>query len=348
MKKNVVSLIVGLVVIVVVVVIVVLKKGPRESGEGLEGEKGLVGPERKGQRPVALIMKTLTNEFFQTMEKGGKDEARQLGVRLLVQSASRETAIEEQADIVSAMVGRKVGVILIAPADSKALVRPLLAANKAGIPVVNLDNPLDPGEVKAQGLKLVAYIGTDNVKGAEMATRELIRAMGGKGNVAMLEGIRAADNAQKRRQGYLKAVAETKGKVVEVAHESANWETEQAANVFAAMLQAHPEIEGLFCANDNMALGAISAIEAAGKTGKILVAGFDNLKAIQGEVLKGTVHCTIDQHADWMAAEGVKMALRLMGGEEIAESERVKLVNLELITKEVLLKKRAERTAGSE
>jgi ribose transport system substrate-binding protein len=330
MKKNIVSLIVGLVVIVALVVIIVLKKGPRQS------EKG-------GRRPVALIMKTMTNEFFQTMEKGGRDEAKRLGVRLLVQSASRETAIDDQADIVSAMVGSKVEVILIAPADSKGLVRPLLAANRAGIPVINLDNPLDPGEVKAQGLKLVSYIGTDNVKGAEMATRELIRAMGGKGNIAMLEGIKAADNAQKRRQGYLNAVAETKGKVVEMAHESANWETEQAANAFAAMLQARPQIEGLFCANDNMALGAIRAIEAAGKTGKILVAGFDNLKAIQGEVLKGTVHCTIDQHADWMAAEGVKMALKLMRGEEIPESDRVKLVNLELITKEVLQKKRAER-----
>lgn len=337
MKKNLTPVIVGLVGIVAVVLIVVLKKGPQEPPGGLEQQKG----QRKSDE-VALIMKTLTNEFFQTMAKGGREEAQKLGVNLLVQSASRETAIEEQADIVAAMVGRKVAAILIAPADSKALVRPLLAANKAGIPVINLDNPLDPKEVKARGLKTVAYIGTDNVKGAYMAARELIRAMGGKGKVAMLEGIRAADNAQKRRRGYLNAIAESDGKVVEVAHESANWETEQAANVFAAILQAHPEIEGLFCANDNMALGAIKAIEAAGKTSKIPVAGFDNLVVIQGEILKGTIHCTIDQHADWMASEGVKMAQKLMRGEEVPESDRVKLVNLELITKEVLLKKRAE------
>jgi ribose transport system substrate-binding protein len=322
MNKN-VTWVIAVVAIVAVVLIVVLKP--------------------KSQRPIALIMKTMTNEFFQTMEKGGKEEAERQGVKLLVQSASRETAIEEQAHIVEAMVGRKVAAILIAPADSKQLVKPLLAANKEGIPVINLDNPLDPDEVKAQGLKYVAYIGTDNVKGAEMSTRELIKAIGGEGKIAMLEGIRAADNAQKRRRGYLNAIGETNGKVVEEAHETANWETEQAANVFATMLQVHPEIKGLFCANDNMALGAIKAIETAGKTGKILVAGFDNLKAVQGEILKGTIHCTIDQHADWMAAEGVKMALRLMQGEEIPESEHVKLVNLELITKEVLLKKRKEK-----
>ncbi len=322
MKKNVVPVIIGLVAIAAIILIIALKS---KSGQA-----------------VALILKTRTNEFFQTMEKGGVQEAKKLGVKLLVQSASRETAIEEQADIVAAMVGRKVGAILIAPADSKALVTPLLKANKAGIPIVNLDNPLDAETVKAQGLEYVAYIGTDNVQGAYMATRELIRAMGGKGNVAMLEGIRAADNAQKRRDGFLKAVAETKGKVVEVDRDTANWETEQAANIFGGMLQRHSEIEGLFCANDNMALGAIKAIEAAGKTGRILVAGFDNLKAIQGEVLKGTVHCTIDQHADWMAAEGVKMAQKLMRGEKIPESDRVKLVNLELITKEVLLKKQQE------
>jgi len=321
MKKNLTWVII-VVAVAAVVLIVVLK--PRS------------------QRPVALIMKTLTNEFFQTMEKGGREEAEKLGVKLVVRSTSRETAIEEQAQLVEAMVGSKVAAILIAPADSKALVKPLLAANKADIPIINLDNPLDPEEVKAQGLEYVAYIGTDNVKGAYMATSELIRAMGGEGKVAMLEGIRAADNAQKRRQGYLKAIAETNGKVVEVATETANWETEPAANVFAAMLQVHPEIEGLFCANDSMALGAIRSIEGAGKTGKILVAAFDNLKAVQKEVLKGTIHCTIDQHADWMAAEGVKMALRLMKGEEIPESERIKLVELELITKDVLLKKQKE------
>lgn len=319
MKKNLVPLIIGLVAIALVVLIIVLKP--------------------KSERPIALIMKTLTNEFFQTMEKGGREAAKELGVELKVMSGSRETAIEEQADLVASAVGQNVAAILIAPADSKALVRPLLAANKADIPIINLDNPLDPDEVKAQKLEYVAYIGTDNVQGAYLSTKELIRAMGGKGNVAMLEGIRAADNAQKRRQGYLKAIAETEGNVVEVANETANWETAQAHDVFGAMLQRRPEIEGLFCANDNMALGAIKAIEQAGRTGKILVAGFDNLKAVQEEILKGTIHCTIDQHADWMASEGVKMAMKLMKGEEIPESDKVKLVTLELITKEVLLEK---------
>ncbi len=322
MKKNLLPVIIGVVAIILIVLVVVMKP--------------------KSERPVALIMKTLTNEFFQTMEKGGRKAAKELGVKLTVLSGSRETAIQEQADLVASAVGQKVAAILIAPADSKALVRPLLAANKANIPIINLDNPLDAEEVKAQGLEYVAYIGTDNVKGAYMSTKELIRAMGGEGNIAMLEGIRAADNAQKRRQGYEKAIAETGGKVVQVANETANWETEQAANVFAAMLQTHPEIEGLFCANDNMALGAIKAIEAAGKTGKVLVAAFDNLKAVQEEILKGTIHCTIDQHADWMAAEGVKMAYKLMQGEEIPESDRTKLVDLELITKEVLLEKQKE------
>jgi len=317
MKKNLLPVIIAFVAIVVIVVIVVLKP--------------------KSERPIALIMKTLTNEFFQTMEKGGREAAKELGVELTVMSASRETAIEEQADLVASAVGQKVAAILIAPADSKALVRPLLKANKANIPIINLDNPLDPDEVKAQGLEYVAYIGTDNVKGAYMSTKELIRAMGGEGKIAMLEGIRAADNAQKRRQGYLNAIAETNGKVEELTSDTANWETEEAYNKFAAMLQNYPQIEGLFCANDSMALGAIRAIEAAGKTGEILVAAFDNLKAVQEEILNGTIHCTIDQHADWMAAEGVKMAVKLMKGEEILDKE--KLVDLELITKEVLLEK---------
>jgi ribose transport system substrate-binding protein len=322
MKKN-LPLIIGLVVVVAIVLIVVLK------------------PE--SERPVALIMKTLNNEFFQTMERGGREAAKEIGVKLRVESISRETAAEEQAQRVEAMVGQNVAAILIAPSDSKSLVKPLLLANKAGIPIINIDNPLDAETVKAQGLELVSYIGTDNVKGAYMSTKELIRALGGEGKVVMLEGIRAADNAQKRRQGFLKAIGETNGKVIELYHDTANWETEQAYNVFATILQNYPDMDGLFCANDNMALGAIRAIETAGKTGKILVAGFDNLKAAQEEIMKGTLHCTIDQHPEWMAAEGVKMAKRLMEGEAIGKDERTKLVELELITKEVLLEKQKEK-----
>ena len=281
---------------------------------------------------IALIMKTMSNPFFQTMEKGAKEEAGKLGIDLSSQAADKETDDEKQAGIVENAIAKKVDAIIIAPADSKTLIPALLKANEAGTPVINVDNRIDPQAGQEAGLKLVTFIGPDNAAGAEKAARHLFETMGGKGKVAMLEGIRGVDNAENRKKGFERALKDFPG--IELAEmQSAEWELEKGESVFSTMLTAHADITGLFCANDMMALGAIRAIEAAAKKGKILVAGYDNLAAAQEKLKSGELLCTIEQHPDLMGAYGVRCAVALLEGKEIPSEIAVPT---HLITKETL------------
>jgi ribose transport system substrate-binding protein len=281
---------------------------------------------------IALIMKTFSNPFFQTMDEGAKAEAGELGIDLSSQAAPKETSDEQQAGLVENAIASGVDVICIAPADSKTLIPSLLKANEAGIPVINLDNRIDPDAAGEAGLELVTFIGPDNAEGAEKAVRHLAETMGGTGNVAMLEGIRGVDNAEARERGFERAMEDYPAIVV-VDSQSAKWELEQGDTVFANMLTAHPDIGGLFCANDMMALGALRAIEAAGKQGDVLVAAYDNLEAAQEKLKSGDLLCTIEQHPDLMGAYGVRCAVALLEGHDIPKEIAVPT---DLITKESL------------
>ena len=288
---------------------------------------------RQRKTQIALIMKASSNPFFARMEEGAKQAADSLGVDLLVGTITKETDITQQISIIENMIVQSVNAILIAPADSKAIVNVLKKAQNRGIHIINLDNRIDTETAKAAGLNIDCYIGVDNEKGGKMAGDYLVKLLHGKGKVAMLEGIRGVDNAEARKRGFLKAIENTDCKLV--ASQSANWAQDQGLDIFANMLQAHRDIKGLFCANDMMALGAIQAIDQAGKTGKIFVTSYDNLKAAQQAILAGQLMATIEQHPELMGYEGVVAAVDVTKGKTVPKE---KLVRLDLITKDKLKK----------
>jgi len=179
-------------------------------------------------------------------------------------------------------------------------------------------------------LRITSYVGVDNEEGGRMSGAYLVQLLGGKGRVAMLEGIRGVDNAEARKQGFLKSL---QGTGVELAaSQSANWLQDQALDVFSNMLQANSDLDGLFCANDMMALGAIQALRQAGKSGQVRVTAFDNIEAAQLALCEGVLHATIDQHPELMGYYGVLIAKEALAGRVTRE----KLVPLELITRENL------------
>jgi ribose transport system substrate-binding protein len=201
---------------------------------------------------------------------------------------------------------------VIAPADSKAVVTALKCARDAGILVVNIDNRLDAEVLKQEGLK-VPFVGPDNRAGARSVGEALARQLHPGDKVAIIEGIPTAFNGQQRRLGFEDAMTAAGMKVVTV--QSGRWEMETANNVAAAMLNAHADLAAILCANDNMALGAVSAIQAAGRTGKVLVVGFDNITAMRPLLDKGQVVATADQHGDRLAVFGIEAALKILKGE---------------------------------
>ena len=266
----------------------------------------------KEKYKIVLIVKTRNNPFFKPMIEAFTKTAEELGVVGEVQSAAQETDAQQQSDLVQTEVNGGVKAILITPADSKGLVPALKAAQDKGVLIINLDNRLDPATVKAQGLELGGYIGANNEDGGKLAGEEMIAALSGKGKIAILEGIRGVDNAEARKRGFLGAVT-TNFDIV--ATETANWKTEEAYAKTQNILKAHPDLNGIFCANDNMAIGALKAVAEAGKRGQIKVIGYDNIPDVKPALESGDMTATIEQHPDLMGRYGLKLAVGILNGD---------------------------------
>ncbi len=265
-----------------------------------------------GKRPrVALVMKSLANEFFRTMEDGARahQQAHAAEYELLANGIRDEQDVARQNNLVEQMIAQKVDAIVIAPADSKALVPACKKAMDAGIVVVNIDNKLDEATLADKTIK-VPFVGPDNRKGARMAGDYLAGKLKTGDEVAIVEGLRGAFNAEQRRLGFEDACKASGLKVV--TSQSARWEMIEADKLVGAMLPNYPNIKALLCANDSMALGAAAALKSAGKTGKIDVVGFDNIAAAQQLMREGRMLCTVDQHADRIAVFGIEYALQIL------------------------------------
>jgi ribose transport system substrate-binding protein len=285
------------------------------EGAGQKTPDG-AGPHQAGTgRPrIALVMKSLANEFFSTMAEGARQHhaANSAAYDLVVNGIKNETDLGEQVNLVDQMIARQVSSIVIAPADSKALVTVLGRAARAGILVVNIDNKLDR-DALAQAHLEVPFVGPDNREGARKVGEAVAKRLHRGDKAGIIEGVPTAFNGQQRRLGFEDAMRSAGVDVVSV--QSGRWEMETANGVAAAMLSEHPDLKAILCANDNMALGAVSAIQAAGATGKVLVAGFDNISAVRPLLETGQVTATADQHADRLAVFGIEAALKILRGE---------------------------------
>ena len=299
-----------------------------------EADKETVGTAEKSdvEKPkVALIMKSLANEFFKTMEEGARAHQKEHAedYDLIVVGIKDEQDVAKQRDYVELMMAQKADAIVIAPADSKALVPACKRAMDAGITVVNIDNKFDKGVLAEKGVK-IPFVGPDNRKGARLAGEYLAAKLKRGDNVAIIEGIPNAFNGIQRKLGFEDAMKA--GGMNIVSSQSGYWEMARAEPIVSALVTEHADLKAVLCANDNMALGAVSAIKTAGKTDDILVIGFDNISAVQRLLKEGKILCTVDQHGDKLAIYGIEYALEMLRGGTPTDKE----TPVDLITAETL------------
>ena len=288
-----------------------------------------------GKPTIAIVMKTLNNPFFIDMQEGAQLAAKKLGVELIVQAAEREVDVEKQMQIVENLIQRKVSALCITPSGSREIVPAILKANEAKIPVLVIDTRVDQKALAEAGATTVAFIGSDNRDGGRIAGEFIAGQLGGKGSVAILEGIPGHETGDARLNGFHEAIEKFKGIRI-VASQTANWERDQGFNVFQNILQAHPGVQAVFACNDMMALGAVEAISAARKQGKICVVGFDAIKDSRTAIVNGEMHASIAQHPEEMGRLAVEYAYQAMKGQNIPAEIPVRI---ELITREQLVKK---------
>jgi len=289
------------------------------------------GSDQAGGAPrIAFVMKTANNPFFIDMQKGAEEEARKLGVSLVVQAAEREVDVEKQMQIIENLIQAKVAALCVTPSGSREIVSAIEKANRAGIPVVIVDTRVDAKALGESKAKIASFIGSDNYEGGKLAGEFIAQRLGGKGKVVVLEGIPGHETGDSRLRGFRDALKATPGIEI-VASQTANWERDQGFNVFQNILQSHPEVQAVFACSDLMALGAVEAIAAAKKSGQIVVVGFDASAEAQQAVQQGTMHATVAQSPSTMGALAVENAYRLLKGEQV-KAEFV--VPIKLITKE--------------
>ncbi len=290
------------------------------------------GRQAEGPPRIALIMKSLANEFFVTMADGAEAHQREHADQytLIVNGIKDENDLSRQVALVEQMISIGVDAIVLAPADSRALIPVAKRAMESGVVVVNIDNKLD-AEVMAESGVEIPFVGPDNREGARAIGEVVAERISEGDQVAIIEGIPTAFNSRQRKRGFEDAMQAAGAKIVSV--QSGRWEQAPAHTVASAVVSEYPQLKAILCANDNMALGAAAAIQQAGREGEVMVVGFDNISAIRQMIMDGRVLATADQHGDRLAVYGIEYALRILE-EDIAPADRKTPVDL--VTNETL------------
>ncbi len=294
---------------------------------------GCYKEEFPGRPTVALVVKTLNNPFFNDMQAGAEQMARELEINLIVQAAEREVDVEQQVQIVENLIQRRVDAILLTPSGSREVVPVISRANRAGIPILNLDTRVDMDLLNRDNAEIATFIGSDNYEGGYIAGRFVGQALNGQGKVAILEGIPGHETADSRQRGFLAGLSEYPDVQV-VTSQTANWERNLGYNVFENILQSFSDVNAVFAANDLMALGAVEAISSSGRLpDDVIVVGFDAHSEAVDAIRRGIMHATVAQNPFEIGRAGVEYAYRVLNGEEIPDDITIEI---QLITRDNL------------
>jgi ribose transport system substrate-binding protein len=272
---------------------------------------------------VGLSLSTLNNPFFVDLRDGAQAQTGKAKVTLLVLDAQDDAA--RQASQIEDLIQKKVAVIAINPTDSDAIVPVIKKINAAKIPVITVDRGANGGVV-------AAHIASDNVAGGRMAAKYVGDRLKGKGNVVMLEGIAGTSAARDRGKGFRDGLKQYPG-IKLVAVQTADFDRAKGLTVMENILQAQKNIDAVFAQNDEMALGAIKAIEAAKRQKQIFVVGFDATADALTAVKEGSMAATVAQQPKVMGQLAVEAAGKLIRKQPVVKFTPVPL---KLVTKATL------------
>ncbi|CND46635.1 D-ribose transporter subunit RbsB [Yersinia frederiksenii] len=268
---------------------------------------------------IALVVSTLNNPFFVSMKDGAQKEADKLGYNLVILDSQNNPA-KELANVQDLTV-RGTKLLLINPTDSDAVGNAVKMANQANIPVITLDRLANAGTV-------VSHVASDNRFGGKMAGDFIAKKVGTDAKVIQLEGIAGASAARERGEGFKQSMEKNKFQLL--ASQPADFDRTKGLNVMQNLLTAHPDVQAVFAQNDEMALGALRALQTAGKT-DVLVVGFDGTDDGIKAVESGKMGATIAQRPDQIGVIGVQTADKVLKGEKVPA---VIPVDLKLVTKQ--------------
>ena len=266
-----------------------------------------------GNITIGFSISTMQNPFFVSMREGISAAEAENDVTVLFADANDDPL--QQANDILNFIAQGVDVAVLNPTDGQAIISSVEALNEAGIPVITVDR-------RSEGGQVVAHIGTDNVTAGEVTARAFLEAIGGQGQIAILEGVPGASASIDRGQGFANVLQDFPNVEV-VATQTANFQRSEGLTVAENILQANPNLVGFLSMNDEMALGAVEAIASAGLTGSVLTIGIDGGSDAIQAVADGTLVATVAQQSFLMGRMGIEDAILLAQGQSIATEQPV-------------------------
>ncbi|MCA0253599.1 MAG: D-allose transporter substrate-binding protein [Actinobacteria bacterium] len=287
-----------------------------------------------GDAKYAVVLKVLSSEFWQKMEAGVKDKAKELGVQVDVYAANSEDDVEGQVALAENLLDQNYAGIGVAPLTADNLVNVVAKATANGTPVINLDEKINSEALSAAGGALIGFITTDNVSVGSMGAGFIVDQLGGSGGqVAIIEGKAGTASGEARKQGATEAFSAAAG-VELVDSQPADWDRTRAFDLATNYIAKYPDLKGIYCANDTMAMGAQEAVEKSGRD--IIVVGTDgNADAIES-VKAGKLGATVAQDSAGIGAAGIEQLVEFVkSGQKFDSSVQSteKFIDAILITK---------------
>lgn len=266
---------------------------------------GCAKSEASDKAKVGLIVSTLNNPFFVKLKEGAEAKAEKLGYELLIMDSQNDPA--KEVSNMEDMTSKGVSIVLLNPVDSDAAIAAIQIANNLGTPVITLDRMSNAGDV-------VTHIASDNVAGGVMAAKYIIEQLGGEGNVVELEGTAGSSATRDRGAGFNKGIKDANFNVV--AKQTADFDRTKGLSVMENILQGKKDIKAVFAHNDEMALGALKALQDA-KLNDVIVVGFDATDDAVESVKKGELAATVAQQPEIIGSLGIETMDKVLKGESV-------------------------------
>ncbi|TEB09115.1 substrate-binding domain-containing protein [Pelotomaculum propionicicum] len=274
-----------------------------------------------GNVKVGVVLPTLSNPYYVTSKAGYENAAKSLGIQVEVVSGAKEDDVEGQLNVFKTLLSKDFDAIVIVPITGMNLISGVVEANKKGIPIISSGTKLNEAAAAEAGAKITAHMSTNFIEQGHLAgayISEKIKASGAKtAKVAVIEGLAGAYQGEARRDGAVAAFKEAGMDVVSI--QTGDWDRQNAYNIANNLLQSNPDLRGIFCANDTMALGVVEALKVAGKKNQVIVTGIDFLDEARQSLKAGELNASVAM-APYIRGKGtLTLVLKVLQNHDISQ-----------------------------
>lgn len=280
---------------------------PRQPAKGTT--KPVLGVEEP-KYTIGVVPKGTAHVFWESVRAGAEAAGDELGAKIIWNGPAVETDIAGQKRILEDLVTREVDAFVVAACDADALTATLRDAKEKGIPVVTIDSGISDEELP------VTYVATDNVAGAELAGEKLAELIGDEGEVGLMPFIKGAVSSDERQQGFEQEIARHPNISIAITLWSQS-DPAKGRDAAEAMLTAHPDLDGIFAANEPGGVACARLLDERGLAGKVKLVAFDASEPEIEALRKGTIQALIVQNPFKMGYEGVSAAIKHLQGEAV-------------------------------